>query len=147
VPCRCKTVKRGRSAARSSRSKNPRTLGALLHAFAGRGSKFVTHSINSVIKFLPPPAAGTMRGQGAGDLLEACRRARSSSGSSGTDNRTSGAKRPCERWMHACMMHGGVMDYWDWEEARWRGKKSFGRVRLAASRHCCSCLDCCSCNP
>ncbi|ONM15487.1 Remorin family protein [Zea mays] len=23
----------------------------------------------------------------------------------------------------------------------------FGRVRLATSRHCCSCLDCCSCNP
>jgi hypothetical protein len=22
-----------------------------------------------------------------------------------------------------------------------------GRVRLATSRHCCSCLDCCSCNP
>jgi hypothetical protein len=25
--------------------------------------------------------------------------------------------------------------------------QDMGRVRLATSRHCCSCLDCCSCNP
>jgi hypothetical protein len=26
-------------------------------------------------------------------------------------------------------------------------RRLYGRVRQAASRHCCSCLNCCSCNP